>query len=230
MNPVYESEAVIEIGKISGVADNIENPAALVKFLEQKYRVDDSNHNRVLPLVETVGREKEAPQLVTITAIDHSPEGVQSYLNKIISPILDSHEKKYAELRGLRESELQSITNQISTIEGRYDSLAHLTKDVTDRSQAAIMAVEQGSLLSVLADLQKEKAKVSLSLADGMSYQTRLISAPFLPTEPIKPKPVLIMVIGVMLGLIFGVASVFVGEMAHSVKKRLQDRSSSQGK
>lgn len=210
--PVYESRATIEIGRIADVGV-IEKPAITIRRLKEQYRIGDANSVADYPKLWSVERGGGAEEdLIFIRARAFQSQGAQGFLRSVCSELLNRHQALWNATQERRMAHITQLDREIDLLEAQVHSLRPLTEGLEDRAQAAVVAVERGSLLSSLANLRDEQAENTLIMSPVQSYRTRLIKEPTLPTEPAKPRFLLYLVLGVLLGLVLAVFNSFFVE------------------
>jgi tyrosine-protein kinase Etk/Wzc len=112
-----------------------------------------------------------------------------------------------------RENELRSIVqryqNQLGTLPDKEYTLAKLTRDRDVSRKIYLMLLER-----------LEEAKISEA---DQSETIRIIDHAQLPKEPISPQKKLNLAVGILLGLMFGVALAFFLEMRHQTLDTPED-------
>ena len=218
--PIYESRAVLVIGKVAPVGQ-LESPQTLMQRLRETYKVDDpSEGSRVLPLVKDVGLvNKAAPDTIEISVWGYSSAQAQSFLKGVIEKILSAHKMLY-EL-GIAEQNklLDSLHNHRQEIKNALlETRRRISQGDADPSVSGLLALEMDTLSSQLPELDQKEAQLRLSLSELQSKGTAVIRQPTLPAGPIKPKPALYMAIAIVIGLIFGVMAVYIIEFLANVR------------
>jgi hypothetical protein len=217
--PIYESRAVFEIGKVGGSLI-VEEASALVRWLKEEYAVDNPGRRGDLPRLDSVEHSPKTGQNILILKTrDFSADGAHSFLKGVAGRLIERHRKLYEEARGAQEERLRDLNAETAVLQNQVNLLANLTKELDDRGQAAVVAVERGGLLGTLAKLRDQRATLALSLSAMQSFPTRLVGEPTFSQEPVKPKPALYLALGVMLGLLLGVLGAFFAEFLSRARK-----------
>jgi uncharacterized protein involved in exopolysaccharide biosynthesis len=219
--PVYESRAVLEIGRVGGSL-LVEDPTVLVRRLREEYGIDHPKRRNALPRLDSVEHQAKSGQyIVVLKARDHSAEGAHNFLESVVSGVIERHRNLYGEVRNSQDARLRDLDSEIGAMQTQVSLLANLTKELNDRGQAAVVAVERGKLLETLATLRGQRMGLLLSLSTIQSHPTRLIGEPNRSEDPVKPKPVLYLALGVTLGLLLGVFAAFFAEFLSRARKEV---------
>jgi uncharacterized protein involved in exopolysaccharide biosynthesis len=222
--PVYESRAVLEIGKVGGSL-TLEEVSAVVRWLREEYALDNPDRRGDLPRVDSVDHSPKTGQnILILTVRDRSADGAHIFLNGVAGRLIERHRKLYDEARSAQEVRLRDLNAEIVALQDQANLLGNLTKRLEDRGQAAVVAVELGALLGTLATLRNQRTSLALSLSAMQSYPTRLVGEPILSQGPVRPKPVLYLLIGAVVGLLLGVFSVFFAEFVSRARKEMAVR------
>jgi capsular polysaccharide biosynthesis protein len=223
---VYESRAVIQVGQV-GQVGQVEIPAILVQRLKEKYRIDDKTVISKMPNVKGISLDKKgANSVITLLAQDYSAKGAQQYLTFEIQALLGEHALLYNQSMDIQRQRLQSLGKQMSSVNAFIEELSSHIEAVRklDPAQGAILAVEKGKLLTYAPDLEAQYVTLQLALSDIQSQPTTVLQNPTLPERQAKPKPMLVLVMALMSGLIIGVVAAFIGEFLCKVRLQSQAR------
>jgi uncharacterized protein involved in exopolysaccharide biosynthesis len=212
LRPVYEGRVVVEIGKVGGSLV-VEEASAVVRWLKEEYGVDDPDRRGALPRLDSIEHSPKSGQNILVLRVrDLSTDGAQEFLNGVASRLAERHQKLYDEASSAQQTRLRDLGVEIVALQNQVNLLEKLTKDLDDRGQAAVVAVERGGLLGALAKLRDQRASLELSLSAMQSYPTRLVGKPAVSNDPVRPRPALYLSLGVVLGLLLGVFAAFVAE------------------
>jgi len=223
--PVYQSRAVLEIGKVI-VVGLIEPRDSLAQRVREDYRVDDTSEGpREFPIVDSVGNEKNAAgNTLTITTKAYDAEKAQAYLWQVTSKIIEAHKSTY-------EKSLQETKKQIDYVEAQYkayqaqvDQLSRSVKALEkhDAAQAALLTLEKAKLIAQQPDLVDKRIKLSMSMVEPQSKPTRLVRNPTLPIQPIEPKKTLFLILSVIAGIVLAVFVAFIAEFLGKAREQLR--------
>jgi LPS O-antigen subunit length determinant protein (WzzB/FepE family) len=221
--PIFESRAVIQIGQIG----QIEVPAVLMKRLQEQYRVNDTDSPTATPMVADISLDKKgANSLITILVQDHSAEGAQRYLAQVVDALLAEHTKLYSQTMDILRQRLQSLDKQIKALSDHLEKLSAHIEDVGKQgpTQAAILAIEKGKLLTEIPGLEREHTTLRLALSDIQSQPSKLLRGPTLPNSQVKPKHTQMLALAAILGLMFGIVAVFLFEFFGKARQQLSER------
>lgn len=232
LSPVYESRAVLEIGKVArlglgpGEVNTIEDPVVVLQRLREDYGLEGHDRPSKLPYLDSVGYPRNSGQsLIVLTAHGRSPEETMAFLSSVTRPLLERHHGLYQQVRSTKEVQMREIGGEIKKLEDQASRLANITKSVNP-GQAVVATLERGNLLNALSSLRAQRANLALSLTGVGTYSTRLIQEPTLARNPIRPNPPLYILVGVVLGVVLGIASALIAEFLAKARETSRIRQS----
>lgn len=221
---VFECSAQVLVGQV-GKGHQIANPAIIVQKLAQKYRVHDKMASKVLPYVSAVTHDKkESGSIVQIQVIDTTAEGAKGSLEQVVAKLLAEQQDMFEQEKALRQERLKTLSERIENMETfRQKTQQHIDRIAKQEpAQAAVLAVEQGSLLALASELEKERFAMQAEMSAVDSYPAQLLGVPHLPEKPIRPKRTLVLLLAGFSGLILGVMIAFVVEFAKTARQRMR--------
>jgi len=229
--PMYESRAVIEVGRLGGSqpdqATQVESPAMLVERLREEYRVGDGSEGAVAPpFVKDVSLVK-GTNTVNLTVRDLSPEGAQRYAAEVTERILGQHDALFTQAFAAQRARLESLRDQLQAFDAQIASLTEHIASLRENNpaQSAILAVEKGSLLAERPLLEQQHAQLELGLSGMSSQPTRLIREPTLPANGVNDDRMsLYLALGLVLGLMLGAFVAFLAEFLSRARAELRAR------
>lgn len=224
VEPRYTSKSVVFIGNVGGVG-NIEPAQALVKRLEEEYRVDDSSEAKIVPpYVSQVKFNKKGPSnIVEIHVEDITADGAQLFLTQVVYKLTREHSALFLEAKQKQENLLNNIKNRHSEYTKQLELMNKQINGLEKKNpeQASLVAVEKGKFLTTLPELESQIANLELVLSSIQTKPTKLLRTPTLPRAAKTPKPVLYISIGIFLALLLGVMSTFIIEFISNIKKSI---------
>jgi uncharacterized protein involved in exopolysaccharide biosynthesis len=134
---------------------------------------------------------------------------------------MDRHQKLYDEARSALELRLRDLEAEITVLQNQVTLLGNMTRELNDRGQAAVVAVERGGLLATLAKLRDQRAGLALSLSGIQSYPTRHVGEPNALQNPVRPRPVLYLSLGITIGLLLGTFAAFFAELLSKARREM---------
>jgi uncharacterized protein involved in exopolysaccharide biosynthesis len=222
--PIYESRAVLEIGKVGGLG-GLEEVSAVVRWIREEYALDNPEGHQHFPRIDSVDHSPKTGQnILIITARDRSAEGAHSFVTGVAARLIGRHRKLYDEGRTAQEARLHELELEIVALKNQASLLGKLTKQLDDRGQAAVVAVELSGLLGTLSALRSQRTSLALALSAVQSYPTRLVGQPIPAQKPVRPRPVLFLLVGVVAGLLLGLFAVFFAEIVSSARREMTVR------
>lgn len=220
LNPVYESEVGILVGRVSGGA--IEDPYALARYLESKAFASQipSQHNKPgasvrIEVVEGAGGQR-APVYVSVTARGRTSEEARALANYVVEASVQRHRSRF-------DAMTRQYTEYTSTLEHQIQGL---TQEI-DRSETMLKALSKDDVRSVgtpalLLQAQQMVSKQELLLTYAKELRdTRIhhiantqptsgMAPPTPSAAPIWPRRPVIAVITAGLAFAIAVASILL--------------------
>jgi len=146
---------------------------------------------------------------------------VEDYLNEVLNGLLKEHEKIYSASIKITRERYDSLVRQIDRLETQVSELASLigAVKITEPSQAAILSIEKGSLLTDITYLQGTAATLQLALAESQSRPSKYIGRPVITDVPVKPRSQRVMALAVVLGGMLGIILAFIVEFIVKVRQ-----------
>lgn len=225
--PMYESRAVIEVGRLGGAqVVQVESPGLLVERLREEYRVGDRSEGAVAPpFVKDVSLEK-GTNTVAISVYDLTPEGAKQYASTVTGRVLAQHERLFTQAFAAQRQRLDSLTRQLQAFDAQLASLSEHIESLRESnpSQSAILTLEKGNLLVERPILEQQRAELEVSLSGMRSQPSRLIREPTLPVEPANERLALYVALGLVLGLMLGVFAAFFSAFLERSRAELRAR------
>jgi uncharacterized protein involved in exopolysaccharide biosynthesis len=197
----YDSKVKLEIGALSS-DELIQLPESLVAQLEAKYRVGDTTQGvRPLPRLESVSHNKrsESP-VIEFTARAETPEKAASYLNDVLSSLLQEHEKQYQSAKNEHQrlkDDLQLYLSELKVGKSKGGSKEINVADVLDSISKAARAVE-------------------------IMKKTQMLSEPSVPVKPSVPKKTIFFAVVLLMGFAAMLFWPFVLAFVSTIREELQ--------
>lgn len=236
VRPVYESRTVIAIGKqptmqqpvIQAATQQpvmqaamqqptlIEEPLLLVQRIKEKYRVGDTTEpGSILPALVTVDIDKKIAtnNVIVLKAHAYTPKEAQEFLNEVVTPVIDEHQKNFSELKLLQTDRLRQLQQEINDIEeenAEYTRQSRLLAS-QDGAMAALLLMEKNSRNNYQAQLIKQSDELKSVALDAKIRPTTILKEPTLPVSPVNSKSIMMILI-IILGIIFSLMVVLIKE------------------
>lgn len=227
VSPVFESRVVIQIGHV-GKIGLLEPPKVLVQRLIEEYRVGDTTEGRrSYPLVKSIGLEKGLEDIIAITTQGHSATEAQSFLTEVTSKLLSDHKALFVEAQKQQQIILQSLDREVQETKDQMSALSQQLQTVmkSNPTTAAILTQDKANLALGIPKLEQQRSELKLAMSELQTIPTRILRSPTIPINPIKPKPLLYLLLASILGLVIGVFAVFIGEFLAKVREKLKETS-----
>ena len=221
---IYECSARILVGQ-AGVGRQVENPAVIVQKIAEKYRVYDNTVSRDLPRVSSVVHDKkDTGIIVQIKSVDATAQGAKLYLEQVVAEILAGQHALFEQEMELKQTRLKTLFDRLEAVETFQQELEGRIAKVgqQDPAQAAVLAVEKGNFLKLASDLKRERYTLQTEMSSVVFYPAELVGVPHLPSRPIKPKRIIVILLSGISGLLLGIMAAFLAESICSARQRTQ--------
>ena len=221
---IYECSARILVGQ-AGVGRQVENPAVIVQKIAEKYRVYDNTVSRDLPRVSSVVHDKkDTGIIVQIKTADATAKGAKQYLEQVVAEILAGQRTLFEQEMELKQTRLKTLSDRLEAVETFQQELEGRIAKVgqQDPAQAAVLAVEKGNFLKLASDLKRERYTLQTEMSSVVFYPAELVGVPHLPSRPIKPKRIIVILLSGISGLLLGIMAAFLAESICSARQRTQ--------
>lgn len=232
--PVYETKAMLEIGKIdTKPIDDIQN---IRQKLLYEYQVNATGKMVPLPRVVSINVPKGSRTILGLTIHAHSNQEGKAFIQTVIHKIeREYQEKTEAYIKGQKKF-IQLIQKEI---DDNTKSLAALKKELHDYSEriislkaedaalAGIFALQIGQKQSQLQELKKyisklreKKQKLELSISPLKLTSTHVVGEIDMLDKPVKPKKKLIVIVAFITGVMLACFLAFMLEFFEGEKHR----------
>jgi len=226
VQPVYESHATLQIGRIHDKG-LIEEPVTLAVQLMDQYGPDSSDGDqREIPYLKQVTQASHTKQLLAaeilrLVAVGHSPGEAKEFLDDILTKVMQQHEQIYDGTIELLRRRLVATDEQIKILTVDIKGLGGLIARLKESQpiQASLLAMERGRMSVELGNLERDRVMLQRQLIKPYTNRSNVI-APASPTKtPVSPKKLTSLSVGVLFGLVLGLLAVFLREFADTAKK-----------
>ena len=221
---IYECSARVLIGQ-AGVGRQVENPAVIVQKLAEKYRVYDKTIRTEYPRLSSVVHDKkDTGIIVQIKTADATAKGAKQYLEQVVAEILAGQHALFEQEMELKQTRLKTLSDRLEAVETFQQELEGRIAKVgqQDPAQAAVLAVEKGNFLKLASDLKRERYTLQTEMSSVVFYPAELVGVPHLPSRPIKPKRIIVILLSGISGLLLGIMAAFLAESICSARQRTQ--------
>jgi len=233
--PVYETKAMLEIGKID--AKPIDDVQNIRQKLMYEYRVNASEKKISLPRVSSINVPKASLTILGLSIHARSNEEGKAFIQTVIQKIEHEYQTKTdAYIKG--QKKLIQLTQK--EIDDNIKSLTALKKELRDYSEriislkaedaalAGIFALQIGQkqsqaqkLNQYISKLKEKKQKLELSISPLKLTPTHVVGDIDMLDKPIKPKKMLIVMVSFVTGLLF---SIFLAFFLHFLQSLRQNK------
>lgn len=211
---VYESRAMVQIGKVAG--QPLDNALQLASRLMNHYTLINTElAKKQLPKLYAVTPDKEDGIILTLVARARSPQEAQQYLQGIIQRLLASQQQRYDQLFKARQAQLAQLQAQYEDLRPVLNAKGRIGKTQADSASALLLLESRradtlSGLLVAIANMQNELAPVN-------TMPTIETLSPRYDPNPVAPKRLLILMLAVVGGLMLGV---FLALVQNSSRRR----------
>ncbi len=204
--PVYESGVTLVVGS-TGDGYMVESPSAVMNWLRVQYGLTPWHRERKMPRLESVGYgARQDKKLIALRAVAHTPAEARDFLADIGRATIDRHHPIFERLRAPVIARTRALESEIATLHSQIKSLAPGGMENADPYAMFSAVMERASLLEALLALKQRKVELELRLSRALP--TRLLTEPTLPEVQTRPRPVPILVSGMIVGLFVALAGV----------------------
>ena len=235
MPKVYKIDTVLEVGQAAGVP--IEDPGQVVEkikgdvygiFVREKLGIPEEKY----PKIKT--ENLKDTRLISLAIESAEPQQAKNILEEINNLILAEQQEKIKVKKGLLENNIEVAKKDIERIKAKIGFLEEERKNLEAKVEALqkILPYQQDpgtqfALFDTKEKLEQKKQEIENRYLEINSLEnqinslqgqiedirpTQVIKSPTVSASPIKPRPLLNIVIAAVLGLFIGVFLAFFQE------------------
>jgi len=235
MPKVYKIDTALEIGQVAGVP--IEDPGQVVEkikgdvygiFAREKLGIPEEKY----PKIKT--ENPKDTRLISLAIESAEPQQAKNILEEINNLILAEQQEKIKVKKGLLENNIEVAKKDIERIKAKIGFLEEERKNLEAKVEALqkILPYQQDpgtqfALFDTKEKLEQKKQEIENRYLEINSLEnqinslqgqiedirpTQVIESPTVSASPIKPRPLLNIVIAAILGLFIGVFLAFFQE------------------
>ena len=216
----FQASTIIEIG--GGPGTRLEDPRRLIVRLVNTIPMSDEA--RITDAEVLGGKRDGVENIIVVRAKGASSAGVQKFLASVVSDIEADHTAEYAELLELQQDLIDQIEAEISSVTADIERLGqHIEVLIlSEPAQAAVLEIERARMRDRLTTLLEKRARSEAAL-DSFT-KTQVLKSPALTNEnPVKSRLKKHLVVGIVLGLAFGLFAAFVVEFFGKARARSRE-------
>ena len=200
---VYESRAMVQIGKVAG--QPLDNALQLASRLKNHYTpVNTDLAQKQLPTLYAATPDKGDSAILHMVARARSPQEAQQYLQGIVQRLLVHQQQRYDQLLKVRQAQLTQLQAQYENLRPTLNAKGRVDKTPAD-SASALLLLEQSRRIDTLSNLLVAIAKMQNELAPINTMPTVETLSPRYDPSPVAPKRFLILVLALVGGLMLGI-------------------------
>ncbi len=209
-SPVYESAVTLAVGT-TGDGKVVASPAALMKWLRVEYQITPWHKRRKFPRLESVGfGDRTDSTLIALRATAHTPGEARDFLAEVGHRAIERQRPLFEQLRAPLVARIKALDTEIANLQTQIEALSIGSAGSRDPGVAIPVAIERANLASTLTSLKQKQMDLQLRLSRALP--TRLLSQPTLPELAIRPRPIPILITGLLIGLFAAIGGVLVAE------------------
>jgi len=230
--PIYQVQAMIEVGKINEIPLDTTNE--IKTKLEYLYGVS-SKKKRDYPRVKSINVGKKSKSVFSVAVEGHNNKEAISFIDKMVKKIEGEYAEKVnnyidtqKELITLTQFDIRNTTENLlkvqKTLENYNQKILNLS--VQDAALAGIYTiqisqnqVQAQALQSRISTLKAKEYTIKLSISPLRIKQTHIVGEVEILDSPVKPKKLLIIIVTFITALMFSVFLAFFLEFLHGLKK-----------
>ena len=234
--PIYEAQAMIQVGKING--NYVEPIKSTREKLAFTHQLDTRGHSKKLPVVSSAVVVAGQTDLILIKTIGHSNEDAERLLRSKVDTLIKQQtkdvkkaKKAYKATVKTTEFQLKSAKSKIKKFRRNIDDynqkVLQLTKD--DVSLLGTYFLEVWKLRASIEKQENWIGSVShqLGRARLMLIDTKppqLVGEIMTSDKPAKPRKALIVTVGFVSGLLFSLLILFFLDFLLEVREKRAER------
>lgn len=236
--PVYEAKAVLEIGLYSNTNTNtqvntnwIENPSTVLKKIEMNYIENRNPEEKVW--LDKISFVKGTQNLLELSVLGFSKESATAYLKEIEASISTRHQELIDAYIDSVKMKIENLNTQKAELLIEKERLGeelnrkstYIEKFVKENPAVAAVysidlnnyTVELKNLKNSIYTINNQLNDLKLDISSKNLKATELIDKITTSDRPVKPKKVLIIVVGFVTGIIL---SVFLASFLELIGKK----------
>ncbi|MBD5369548.1 MAG: polysaccharide biosynthesis tyrosine autokinase [Bacteroides sp.] len=201
----------------------LNNQLAMAKYIRD-YIANPANENQVVPVNTGMGSQALERLIADYNTLLLTRNNLLQNSSES-NPVVEDYT---TQVRGMRESLIKSVNAQVGALQANMKSLqsaegqsqANLSSAPKQAQYLGSIKRDQAIKESLYLFLLQKREENNISMAFN-AYNTRIITPPFGPMEPIAPRTKMSVIIGIVLGLFFpAVIIYFVKAMDNKVHSR----------
>jgi LPS O-antigen subunit length determinant protein (WzzB/FepE family) len=228
--PVYEMEAIIEIGQVPArLAQNESNAARDVELLTApktavtrideviipELRESDSFRGTGLPEVTAAIADGEGGLLrLSAEVVDTAAQPTRAFMDAVVADFMQVHDAKWQVRSETLEARIQRLQQWQTRLDERYSqTVSRLTAENASAETIGLQEVIVSLVASEMENLwDTDDRLMVLNGLRAVAGPTQVRRPPTVSDEPVSSGPAQIIAIGAVLGLMLGVFAAFFAE------------------
>ena len=235
--PVYQVQAMIEIGKIEAGTKN-EAPLDNINDIKQKLEYQHGVHSkkrRKFPNLKSITAAKKSKSIFSVVVEGRDNNSAKKYIEKLVEKLEANYAKKVelyiSTQKGLISLSQEDIMTSKNTLGSMQTALKNYNEKILNITQkdaalAGLYAIQIGQNQTQVQELQLRISKLKtdvfnfkLSITPLRITQTHIVGEIEVLEKPLKPKKALIVIVAFITGLMFSLFLVFFLAFIKGIKE-----------
>jgi uncharacterized protein involved in exopolysaccharide biosynthesis len=201
-SPVYESRALFRIAYVGGA--QVESPPTLVAEMKARHHLGTwGPAPRVPSRIRSVQLRPENG-LIEITAVGPNAASARTTLQAALNQVLLEEQAQYEQAFAALKRRLTAVQAVLTRLNRAPFALARGAAD-NHSSQSDSISPALGWTAAGLGSLEQQITNLDAKLSPLSNQPPHAVAGPTVPVRPIRPRPLLYMLLGVVGGVIFGI-------------------------
>jgi len=235
--PVYQVQAMIEVGKIEAGTKN-EAPIANINDIKQKLEYQYgvySKKGQNFPRLKSIALTKKSKNIFSIVVEGRDNDSAKEYINNLVEKLEATYAKKVEMYISTQQSLISLSQEDIVVTENTLDSIRTSLKNYNekilnitqkDAALAGLYAIQIGQNQTQLQELQLRISKLKtnvfnfkLSITPLRITETHIVGEVEVLDKPLKPKKALIVIVAFITGLMLSIFLAFFLSFIRGLKE-----------
>lgn len=240
--PVYQVQAMIEIGKIDAGTKNestLDDIMDVKQKLEYRYGVK-SKKKREFPKVKSIHAGKNAKSVFSVVVEGRNNDEAITFIKKLVQNIENEYSQK---VKSYIDTKNDLIALTQADINNTRENLKNVEKSLEDYNQKIMNLREQDAALagiytiqisqnqsraqelqSHISALKEKKYIMKLAISSLRIKPTHIVGEVEVLGKPVRPKKVLIVIVSCITGLMFSIFLAFFLEFLGGLNRDLDEK------
>ncbi len=201
-SPVYESRALFRVAYVGG--SQVESPATLVAEMKARHHLGVWGPAPPVPSRIRSVQLRPGNGLIEISAIGPNAASARTTLQAALNQVLLEEQAQYEQALATLKRRLTAVQAVLTRSDrAPFAPVRGAAGDHPSQSDSISPAL--GWAAAGLGSLEQQITNLDAKLSPLSSRPPRAVVGPTVPIRPIRPRPVLYMLLGVVGGVVFGI-------------------------